>query len=125
MKIRSPEEKRKTMEANYAMHCANLRGKELVDFHRERLTIFLRRFGGFIQRFRTPQSSWLHNDLFLCVEAITNIVKSDFQNAASNEARKAASSWFKEYLEQFELLRHGSIDLNEGTNRCLSILNDK
>jgi hypothetical protein len=122
MKIRPPEEKLKTMEANYSKQCIALRDKELVAFHRERLYIFLRRFGGFIERYRTPGSDWLYNDLFLCVQAITNIVQRDFQNPKSVEEREAADTWFKEYMEQFELLRHGSIDLNEGTNRCLMIL---
>jgi len=123
MNVRNPEAILAKMEIDYSKQSSAFHGSELFKFHRERLIIFMRRFGGFTGMFKTPRSSWLYHDLFLAVAAISNVTQRDFNNAVPGDLDDTTTAWLKEYFEQFEILKHGSIDLNEGVGRCLAILN--
>jgi len=122
MKTRDPEAILERMKSNYSKQCNGLRGANLFNFHREHLVIFIRRFLGVSNIVKAPLSDWLSHDLFLTIEAVTNIVLRDFRQTPTSDLDEETMVWLKEYFKQFDLLRSGSIGLNEGLAGCLSVL---
>ena len=93
------------MVENYTQRRDQSDGMPIMEFHRKRLLLFLNRFRQLLGHFKTPSSSLLSYDLFLVIEAVTIVAKSDWTKCGSAEAGGDVS--FSEYFKEFDKLASG------------------
>ncbi len=92
----------------------------VMEFHRKHLLLFLGRFRQFLSRFATPSSSLLSHDIFLVVEAVTIVARSDWRLYGTADAE--SDNPFSRYFTAFDELVTGLGPLDRGAAACVEAL---
>ena len=95
---------------------------DIMVFHRKHLLLFMNRFLQFASVYPTPSSALLSHELFLVVEAATNVAKVDWERSISSGTCICVR--FADYFEGFALIRTGTASLIEGSKYCIAALSE-
>jgi hypothetical protein len=122
MPSRDRSSKLQNMEDSYSRKRDGVPVGELSDFHHRHIVLFMKSFSALMAHYKTPSSSLLNNDLFLAVEAASNVARRDIGTCAVPEQCDSLASCFATYFPEFETLKSGAVDLTTGVERCLRAL---
>lgn len=114
------EEKLKMMVENYIRKRDQSNAPSVMEFHRKHLFLFMNRFCQFIAHFKTPSSSLLSHEIFLVVEAVTIVAKSDW--AKCENVYEDGCESFPKYFAAFDELASGLAPLDTTAAQCLEAL---
>lgn len=115
------EAKLEAMQKSYSERRDAASDESVVAFHTKHLKLFLNRFGTLARAYGSPTSHLLDHDLFLSIEAASNIAAEDLRKstAMKNDPNPIA---VEAYFTALTELRTGKVDLRKGIEDCLAAL---